>query len=1046
MGLPIVGNALTLMMEETPVLALERMADIYGPIYQLWLNGKRTIVVSSAAILEELIDEKRFRKIAPAALAQKTGEAKGLFSASNDDPDWGQAHRILIQPMGPLPVEGMFDDMKDIANQLILKWARKGPEDRILLTDDFTRLTLDTIALSTMKYRFNSFYSAEMHPYVDAMLNVLEESGARATRPAFISALKYSGRAKFAESEEILKKTAQQIIDNRRANPTGEHDLLNAMIYGKDPKTGQTTSGLLSFTFLYLLKNKDAYAKARKEIDDVLGKRQIAPSDIKHLSYLNACLREALRLSPTATAISKQINPLSQQPFALLDGKYKIDPADRVLVLLGKTQRDPAVYGDDAAEFKPERMLDENFDKLASGAWKPFGNGMRGCIGRPFAWQEALMVAAMVLQHFDLELDDPSYQLKIKQTLTIKPKDLYVRAKARDGLAATVLDQRLHSSIPNGKAHPKINGNGTTPSADDKAPMTILYGSNTGTCLALAQRLSSHASARGFAATVLDMDSAVEKMPQAQPVIVITSSYEGQPPDCAAGFVDWLQHVKGTQLKEVRFAVFGCGHKDWAKTFHAIPKLTNKLMAEAGADRIAPIGFSDVSAGSVYADFEDWEDEVLWPQLTSDIDVDHHDIAISADISTNSRASSLRYDVSVATIISNTILTADGEPTKRHMEVQLPSLSEYECGDYLAVLPLNSEKSVQRIMTHFKLPFDAVITFKGGAETGSSAIPNNTPLSIYDVLRSYVELSQPCTKGALKICAQYTINAEDTIYLQEMSLDAKLFKTEIISKRISFFDILTHIPSIDLPLPVFLGLLPPLHVRQYSISSSPLTNPEMCTITYATILQPSLSDPDTIFEGVASTYLSSLQEGDRIQVSLRKTSKKTFRVPKNMAETPMLMFAAGTGVAPFRGFLQERAVFQSLHSELKLAKAVLFIGCRSQTKDRLFASEIDAWIRDGIVDVRYAFSREPRNSEDCKYVPDRMKRDRELLREMWKRGAKVYVCGSRDFDISVGEAARAITVEKRIEDGLGVKGTVEKEVEDWFAGVACERIANDVFD
>jgi cytochrome P450 / NADPH-cytochrome P450 reductase len=239
-GLPLLGNALTLMAEETPILGLERMADTYGPIYQLMLNGKRTIVVSSAAILEELIDEKRFRKIAPAALAQMKGEAKGLFSAANDDPDWGQAHRILIQPMGPLPVEGMFDEMKDIANQLILKWARKGPENRILLTDDFTRLTLDTIALCTMKYRFNSFYSAEMHPYVDAMLNVLEESGARTARPAIISALRYSSNAKFLESEAILKKTAQQIIDNRRANPTSEQDLLNAMIYGKDPKTGQT--------------------------------------------------------------------------------------------------------------------------------------------------------------------------------------------------------------------------------------------------------------------------------------------------------------------------------------------------------------------------------------------------------------------------------------------------------------------------------------------------------------------------------------------------------------------------------------------------------------------------------------------------------------------------------------------------------------------------------------------------------------------------------------------------------------------------------------
>jgi cytochrome P450/NADPH-cytochrome P450 reductase len=780
----------------------------------------------------------------------------------------------------------------------------------------------------------------------------------------------------------------------------------------------------------------------------VLGKRPIAPSDIKNLKYLNACLRESLRLSPTATAMSKQINPLSQQEFALLDGRYKVDPSDRVLVLLGKTQRDVSVYGEDAAEFHPERMLDENFNKLPSGAWKPFGNGIRGCIGRPFAWQEALMVAALVLQHFDLELDDPAYELKIKQTLTIKPKNLYVRAKARDGIDATLLDQQLHSNAPNGKAHSPQNGDHkpTTGATDERAPMTILYGSNTGTCLALAQRLSSHAAARGFDAKVLDMDSAVERVPQTQPIIIITSSYEGQPPDDAGEFMAWLQDAKRGQLSGVRFAVFGCGHRDWAKTFHAVPKLANKLMADAGAHRIAPIGFSDVADGNVFGDFEDWEDEVLWPQLSSNTkDLDHHDNPITAEISTDKRASSLRYDVFVGTVKSNKTLTADGEPVKRHMEVQLQTLSEYECGDYLAILPLNSEKSVQRVMTHFKLPFDAVITFKGN-ETGSSAIPNNTPLSIYDLLRSYVELSQPATKGALKICARYTESPKDKTYLEETALDSNLFRIEIINKRVSVFDILLHTPSISLPLPTFLGLLPPLRVRQYSISSSPLVSPETCTITYGNIHQPALSDPDILFEGVASSYLSSLKMGDRIQVSLRKTSKKTFRVPDDTQNTPMLMFAAGTGLAPFRGFIEQRAALISANPEIKLAKAVLFLGCRSMTKDRLYAEEMDQWIRDGVVDVRYAFSREPENSQGCKYVPERMKCDKDLLRQLWKDGATVYVCGSREFDRAVGEAARAVAVEKRMEDGMGKKEEAEKQVEEWFAGVASQRIATDIFD
>ncbi|KFY98043.1 hypothetical protein V500_01808 [Pseudogymnoascus sp. VKM F-4518 (FW-2643)] len=1068
LGLPFLGNALSFMGEETPILGFERLADIYGPIYRLIFKGNRMIVVSSAAFLEELVDEKRFRKISPLALSDDSS-ARGLFTAATDDPDWGQAHRILIPAMGPLSVDKMFDDMRDIANQLILKWARKGPEDRISLTDDFTRLTLDTIALCTMKYRFNSFYSSEMHPFVDAMMNVLQESGARATRPSFISAMHFSENAKFLESEEILKKTAQQIIDNRRANGARK-DLLNAMIYGKDPKTGlvmrdeliaaqmttfliaghETTSGLLSFTFLYLLKNSRAYFKAQREVDDVVGKGPIGPRDLKKLKYLTACLREALRLSPTATALSKQINPETHKAFTFLGHTYKIESTDRILVLLGKSQRDVTVYGEDAAEFKPERMLDENFNSLPDGAWKPFGNGIRTCIGRPFAWQEALLVAALTLQHFDLRLDDPSYELRIKQTLTIKPKDLYMRTTLRDGIDATSLDRQLHSTtvdtkeqvLPQSSA-PPVNGKHT--------PMTILYGSNTGTCLALAQRLSSDAVARGFDAVVLDMDSAVENIPQNQPVVIITPSYEGQPPDNAARFMTWLGQRKEEDMMGVKFAVFGCGHKDWARTFHLIPKLTDKLMAGSGGQRMVPIGLSDLTEGNVFGDFEDWEEEVLWPKLI----LDERDVSqlgvpvstISAEISTNARASSLRHDLVVGTIKDTQTLTAEGEPVKQHMEIRLPSDSNYECGDYLAILPLNSEKTVQRVMTYFGLPWDAIITIKGNG-SGPSAIPNDIPLSIYDVLKSYVELSQPTTKGSLKICAQFAESIDEKLYLEKIALNTDLFKDEIINKRTSVFDILYHHPSISLPFLTFLFLLPPLRVRQYSISSSPLQNADTCTITYGNIHQPAFCDPSQIFDGVTSTYLSSLAKGDRIQCSLRTTSKNTFRIPADEEHTPLLMFAAGTGVAPFRGFLQQRAVQMSANPERKLAKAVLFLGCRSQTMDRLYAEEMDQWVKDDVVDIRYTFSKEPEKSEGCKYVNERMKHDADLLRQLRKDGARVYVCGSRVFDKAVGEAARWILMEDKL--GLGEqnrdKTEVERDVDESFANVASQRIASDVFD
>lgn len=129
--------------------------------------------------------------------------------------------------------------MKDIANQLVLAWARKGPEHVITATEDFTRLTLDTIALCTMDYRFNSFYTEKMHPFVDAMLGVLSENSDRAARPNFISKMMVRKDRKHEENKAVLSSIGQEIIRNRRENPKEGNDILNAMIYGKDPKTGQ---------------------------------------------------------------------------------------------------------------------------------------------------------------------------------------------------------------------------------------------------------------------------------------------------------------------------------------------------------------------------------------------------------------------------------------------------------------------------------------------------------------------------------------------------------------------------------------------------------------------------------------------------------------------------------------------------------------------------------------------------------------------------------------------------------------------------------------
>lgn len=162
-------------------------------------------------------------------------------------------------------------------------------------------------------------------------------------------------------------------------------------------------------------------------------------------------------------------------------------------------------------------------------------------------------------------------------------------------------------------------------------------------------------------------------------------------------------------------------------------------------------------------------------------------------------------------------------------------------------------------------------------------------------------------------------------------------------------------------------MLPAMRVRQYSISSSPLWNPEHVTLTVSVVDGPALSGRQDEFLGVASNYLANLRPGDKVQVAVRP-SNAAFHPPPDPL-TPLVMFCAGSGLAPMRGFIQERAAQKQ--SGREVAPALLFFGCRSPQDDFLYAdAELGEWIKLGVVDVRPAFSRSPDQSNGCKYVQE----------------------------------------------------------------------------
>jgi cytochrome P450/NADPH-cytochrome P450 reductase len=177
--------------------------------------------------------------------------------------------------------------------------------------------------------------------------------------------------------------------------------------------------------------------------------------------------------------------------------------------------------------------------------------------------QEAILATAILLQNFDFAFDDPMYELKIQQALSIKPKDFYMRASLREKLDATGIERKLYSSVvPPSKPEkptisPTVLGNGTS-----KDPFTILYGSNSGTCEALAQSLARVAGSHGYEVRVHTLDFVTGNVPKDHPLVIICPSYEGQPPDNATQFSAWLGGLKDNgQLHGVQFAMFGVGNR-----------------------------------------------------------------------------------------------------------------------------------------------------------------------------------------------------------------------------------------------------------------------------------------------------------------------------------------------------------------------------------------------------------------------------------------------------------------------------------------------------
>jgi cytochrome P450 / NADPH-cytochrome P450 reductase len=1032
---PIIGNLLQIR-GPNPIQKLIALSEQYGPIFELRIFNNRLIVASGQEIVDEISTNKFYKKVSGPIEKLRTLAGDGLFTAHTHEPNWEKAHNILLPGFGLGAMKGYFPVMLQVSHQLIEKWDKAADtQEPLLVVDDMTRLTLDTIGLAGFDYDFASFHREDLHPFIQYMNTCLEETKRIMYRLPVMNTLDFQSKKKLKTNVQALNKIVDDVIAERRKHPRPDtNDFLNLMLDGVDKNSGEklsdenirfqiitfliagheTTSGLLSFAIHYLLKHPEVLRKATNEVDEVFGRdlgKVPEYRTISSLKYLNQILKETMRLWPPAPGFR-----VAPNEDVIVAAKYRIARDQPILILAPSLHRDVKVWGDNANLFDPENFSPENEAGRPDNHYKPFGTGVRACIGRQFAMVEAQLVLAMVLQRFRL-IDHENYQLRIKETLTIKPDDFIIKVKRREGAPVASPVNARQPAISHEDESFGHNHHDTS--------MLILYGSNMGLSQGLANELMNSAIQRGFRAEVSSMDDWHKPLNSCRVLVAICSTYNGAPPDNAKKFFHRI-HNGATAMSGTRFAVFGCGNSDW-KTFQIVPRAITKRFLELGGEQVL-----DSGEGNVNEDFESQYENWIgsfWVRLSEQLalgtysQVESENTISVVILDEAAGETPVRPNCVTMSVLSNRELqNADlsGRST-RHIEVALPESARYLPGDHLAIYPGNPTALVQRVLQRFHLDGDTVVKLVKENEF-TTTLPVGQNIRISDLLTHHVELQEVCTRRNLKTLLKVTLCPPEKERIQQLnSDDASVFNEYVHGARRSVLDLLEEFPASEITFGQFLLMLPPLRPRYYSISSSPSIGKDVCSVTVSVVDVPARVGKGT-YKGVCSNYLSLAREGQSL-FGFVQDAGTAFRLPED-SRIPLIMIGPGTGFAPMRGFLQER--LHQKRAGRPLGKALLFFGARNRDHDFIYREEAEEFEREGVVQVITAFSR-PDSGEHKAYVQDRILEHRDAVLEILGTQGRIYICGDgsrmepdvrRTFDHLLRESKLNINgVDQLIDEG-----------------------------
>ncbi|MCF8228912.1 MAG: flavodoxin domain-containing protein [Bacteroidales bacterium] len=488
----------------------------------------------------------------------------------------------------------------------------------------------------------------------------------------------------------------------------------------------------------------------------------------------------------------------------------------------------------------------------------------------------------------------------------------------------------------------------------------ILHGSRTGNSKSAAVLAQEYAEYLGLQAECFSMQEFDhDKLKEVKNLMIAVSTHgEGDPPVQAEDLYEYV-HNKSLDMKHVNYSVLALGDSSY-KHFCKTGKDFDQRLAELGGNKVIETGECDI-------DFE--ENAKSWVRNAVD---EFTNILPSSE--NNKKKKDFIFELKLddnqynnaynARILEKKILNQEGS-TKRTMHIRLSLQNSdftFEPGDSFGIYCTNSRLLVDRIIKQLKFDPTYKIENKGKKSMLKEALVSDYELTVLTpvVVEKYAEL----------------INNKD---LNELVSDKK--KVEEYAETRNIYDLISDFPD-EIEVEAFLSILRKLDARLYSVANSRIISADEVDLTVGII---EYEQDERFHEGVSSSFLlSRVEEGEKVPVYLEPNER--FRLPEN-PETPIVMISTGTGIAPFRAFLQER--------KQKKAKGRnwLFFGDRNEKTDFLYRDEINEFKNKGILTrLNAVFSRD---HERKKYIHHDMLANSKELFKWIEEGAHVYICGNK---------------------------------------------------